>query len=115
MLCDDLAAQFKKAEENATQIIAVTHMIPFKELVRYSGTSGNDFVTAFLGSTQLSHVIKHSKALTHVIYGHTHTPSETTLAKISCIYSPIGYLQGQFRSKNEHSEFVSKRVKIVKI
>jgi len=92
MLCQDLAEQIRLVKGKVKQIIAVTHMVPFKELIEYTGDPSIDFFYAFAGSTKIGEILKACKLVTHVIYGHIHKQSSAEIHSINCYSSPIGYL-----------------------
>ena len=43
ILCQDLAEQIRLVREKVKQIIAVIHMVSFKELIEYAGDPSIDF------------------------------------------------------------------------
>lgn len=92
MLCSDLADQLRKVEGKVKQAVAVTHTVPFKELVKHTGDPEFDFFSAFIGNTELGRIITDSKIVKYAVCGHTHFPAEKEIGSVKCICSPIGYL-----------------------
>lgn len=112
MLCDDLRGQLQKIEDRVKQAVTVTHMVPFRELVRYTDDPSFDFFSAFIGCAEIGKTILSSKHVTHSIYGHTHFPTTMNLHSVKCICSPIGYLND---FEGDLEQYVVERVKTFKL
>ncbi len=108
MLCQDLSDQLRTIEGKVKKAVALTHTVPFKELVKYTGHPSSDFACAFIGSVQLGETIRASKSVTHAICGRTHFPAVMKLHSVECICSPIGYLDN---FEGDLYEYVADRVK----
>ena len=94
MLNHDLAAQLDEARSasGVRRIVVVTHHLPFQEMVRYTNDPKWDFFSAFMGSADTGALIEASGAVTHVLAGHTHLPTDVRRNGIRCVTSPLGYL-----------------------
>jgi hypothetical protein len=76
--------------------IAVTHLLPFRELVLVRGAMPWDFLNGFMGSRGLGEVIAADPEVRYVISGHTHTRRRARIERagapaLIAQVSPIGY------------------------
>jgi putative phosphoesterase len=89
---DDLQRQIDTIKESVSQVIVVTHHIPFQACVRYRGKLPSDFFSAFMGSQGLGEICLKEPLVTHALFGHTHFPIQQQVEGVTAICSPIGYL-----------------------
>ncbi len=89
----ELLAQLEDLDANPeiSEIVLVTHHLPFYELLTRTGELRKDFYHAFMGSTGLGDVIRSSKKVKSAIYGHIHRPHQTTISGIEVKARPLGY------------------------
>ncbi len=112
MFCSDLRSQLRSVENKVKKTIAVTHVVPFKYMVRFTGNAEFDFFSAFIGNTQLGEDMKASKHVTHAICGHTHFPAQVEFDSVKCVCSPIGYLD---KFKGDIYDYILSRVKTFEV
>ncbi len=108
VFCSDLADQLLRVRGKVKQAVAVTHIVPFKELVRYKGDPYFDFFSAFIGNVNLGKVIADSKIVKYAVCGHTHFPAEIEIGSVQCACSPIGYLND---FQGDLGEYIAERLK----
>ncbi len=68
-----LENQLQAVEEKVRAILAVTHHLPFRELVLRKNDPSWDFCNAFMGSEALGETLQRHAKVTHAICGHSHT------------------------------------------
>jgi Icc-related predicted phosphoesterase len=91
-LARDLAALAGRADVHA--IVAVTHVLPYRDLVRYSarGDEAWDYCCAFLGSPRLGEAIDAAgEKVRLVVCGHHHVPQDRVLRGKRVLLTPLGY------------------------
>jgi predicted phosphohydrolase len=80
-----LAAQLREVEGRVRAVVAVTHHIPFAEmLVRKSDPSWG-FGNAFMGSAGLGETLLACPKVTHAVFGHSHTRGRQTIGHIDAV------------------------------
>ena len=111
-LAADLSRLGLDADGNGPPTVATTHMLPWRELVRYRGPADYvwDFNSAFFGSAGLGRLYDGLPAVRAVVAGHTHTPFAIRDGlEREIVVSPIGYSGGV-----EFPQTLSERVVILK-
>jgi 3',5'-cyclic AMP phosphodiesterase CpdA len=96
-ICDaqvrSLAAQVALVGDEP--VVAVTHHLPFAELVTTRGELPWDFLNGFMGSARLGEALAAAPGLRLVVSGHTHFRKdvEVTLGErvVRALTSPLGY------------------------
>jgi hypothetical protein len=73
-LGDDLHALGLDEAGNGPPTVVTTHMLPYRELVRYTGETSWDFFSAFMGTPTLGALYDTLPAIRGIFAGHTHTP-----------------------------------------
>ena len=89
----ELQTQIDSIKNQVSQIIVVTHHLPFQESVVYKNNLPWDFFSAFMGSRGLGEICVNEPLVTHALFGHTHfkrTPQK--IKGVTAICSPVGYL-----------------------
>lgn len=107
-LADDLSRLGLKADGAGPTTVAVTHMLPYRELVQYRGPSDWtwDFMSAFFGSPGLGLLYDRLPAVRAIVAGHTHTPFALRDGlDRELVVSPVGYATGP-----EYPEHLFERV-----
>lgn len=89
----DLKAQIATVRKDVSQIIVVTHHVPFRECIRYRNELPWDYFRAFMGSTRLGECCLEERLVTHVLFGHTHRAVDMQIDTIRAICAPVGYLR----------------------
>ena len=89
----ELAAQLDAIDGDPAidHCIAVTHHLPFDDVVTHTGTLPWEFFNAFMGSSELGRIIQRAKKVRNVIYGHTHLVGETWIDQLRVFGTPLGY------------------------
>ncbi len=87
-----LAEQLTALRPHVSQIIVVTHHVPFRTCIQYHGELPWDFFRAFMGSKRLGECCLSEPLVTHVLFGHTHQPLNCYVGNVRAICAPIGYL-----------------------
>jgi putative phosphoesterase len=89
----ELQAQIDSIKNQVSQIIVVTHHLPFQESVVYQGNLPWDFFSAFMGSRILGEICVNEPLVTHALFGHTHFKHPPQkVREVTTISSPVGYL-----------------------
>lgn len=78
--------------DKVKRIIIVSHHVPFRQCIRYRGTLPWDYFQAFMGSEALGDICLQESLVTHVLFGHTHSPVNQQIENLRAICAPIGYL-----------------------
>ena len=68
-----LEAQLQAVESQVRAVVAVTHHIPFAEMLRRKRDPSWGFGNAFMGSVGLGEVLLRHDKVTHAVFGHSHT------------------------------------------
>jgi hypothetical protein len=88
-----LARQLRQAQHLASRLVAVTHMLPFQAMIRYSQEARGDYFGAFMGSVLLGDLLQSVPAVELVLSGHTHRQLSVQVGQILARTSPVGYPQ----------------------
>ena len=89
----ELQAQIAAVRDDVSQIIVVTHHVPFRACIRYRGELPWDFFRAFMGSQRLGNICLEEPRVTHALFGHTHRAIDMRIQNVRAICAPVGYLQ----------------------
>ena len=89
----DLKTQIATVRNDVSQIVVVTHHVPFRECIRYRNELPWDYFRAFMGSKRLGECCLEERLVTHVLFGHTHRAVDTQIENIRAICAPVGYLR----------------------
>ena len=87
-----LQGQIDSIKDQVSQIVVVTHHVPFQECVTYRDQLPWDFFSAFMGSAGLGEICVNEPSVTHALFGHTHSNFSKTLDGVLAVCSPVGYL-----------------------
>lgn len=80
-----LEAQLAAAEDDVRAIVAVTHHLPFEELLTRKSDPSWGFGNAFMGSVELGRTLLRHPKITHAICGHSHARGRQTIGHIEAI------------------------------
>jgi 3',5'-cyclic AMP phosphodiesterase CpdA len=99
--------------------VAVTHHLPFAELVTVKNALPWDFLNGFMGSSRLGDAIRRAPGMRLSVSGHTHFRREAMVAHPSgplrALTSPLGYPREYARAGQTLAERVVERVQFVEI
>jgi predicted phosphodiesterase len=76
---------------SSERIVAVTHMVAFREQLHHKAHPGWRFAQAFIGHLGLGAVIEADPRVLVAIAGHTHIPSDFQRGRLRVLCSPLGY------------------------
>jgi hypothetical protein len=80
-------------EADARAIVAVSHFVPFAELVADDGRDKYDFAAAYLGSPRLGEVLLRHPKVTHAFCGHSHRAGRVQAGGLTCINVGSTYVE----------------------
>jgi 3',5'-cyclic AMP phosphodiesterase CpdA len=99
--------------------IAVTHHLPFVELVTSKGVLPWDFLNGFMGADRLGAALRRAPGLRLSISGHTHFRRDERVehprGPVRALTSPLGYPREYKRGGQTLEERVRERVTLVEI
>jgi hypothetical protein len=89
--------------------VGISHMLPYRELVRYRGDWAYDFMSAYFGSPGLGRQYDKHPSIRAIVAGHTHTPfSVRDGLEREIVVSPVGYANGP-----EYPDRLAERVAVL--
>jgi hypothetical protein len=113
-MVDSFRRQCKELpKEQIKRIVAVTHHLPFRQMVRYMDDLKWDFFAAFMGSERLGEALREDARITDVICGHAHRKCAHRIDGIRVVSSPIGY-NDEWQSK-EFRKVASGSINIIEV
>jgi len=77
--------------ESITQIVYVSHHLPFRELTVYKDQLPWDFHSAFMGAQSTGRILESDGRVILSISGHSHIRNVTSIGKITAMTVPLGY------------------------
>lgn len=115
-LARDLAAL--AARDEVASIVAVTHVLPYRDLVPYSrrGNAAWDYCCAFLGSAGLGRTIDEQGGgrVRLVVSGHIHIPTDRDLGGGKrALIAPLGYPGKEWRGAPD--AIARERLRVVEV
>lgn len=75
----------------AERVMVVTHFVPSRQLLVYSGTP-RDYWNAYHGAATIEAAITGCALVTHTFFGHLHHDTDIKIGKIRYISRPVGYI-----------------------
>lgn len=82
-LCrDQLGEDIRRVNAKADRIVALTHFLPFDELVPRTSDFRYLFARAYVGARCLGGVLRRFKSVSHVFCGHIHVRKEVDVGRI---------------------------------
>jgi putative phosphoesterase len=81
----------KLRETRAGRVVAVTHFVPFRELVTVRGRIPWDYMNAFMGAEALGQALCDDGRVVRAVCGHTHVAGRITVGGVEAEVSPVGY------------------------
>lgn len=80
-----------EADDRVAHVVAVTHHLPYTQVVSRTGELPWEFFNAFMGSAGLGHVISSGEKVRVAIHGHTHIIGEAMIGPIRVYGTALGY------------------------
>lgn len=80
-----LEAQLAEVEPRVRTIVAVTHHVPFAEMLKRKSDPTWAFGNAFMGSVGLGETLRRHDKVSHVVFGHSHSRDARDLGPIRAI------------------------------
>jgi len=87
----ELAQQLQAVQPHVRRIVGVTHMLPFRSMMRYQQEARADYFGAFMGSILLCEAFQACLPVDPVLAGHTHRQLTVQVGRITALTSPVGY------------------------
>ncbi|MFH0964994.1 MAG: metallophosphoesterase [Planctomycetota bacterium] len=114
MLNDDLRKLLARVSRRraVSRIVAVTHHLPFRQMVRYHNNPRWDYFCAFMGNEKMGCLIESFDKVTHVLAGHTHVRMDLRVGRLRCLTSPLGYLA---RKREPLDEEIRKALTLIEL
>ncbi|HUT33071.1 MAG TPA: metallophosphoesterase [Planctomycetota bacterium] len=82
---DRLEAQLAEVEGGVRTIVAVTHHIPFAEMLKRKADPTWAFGNAFMGSLALGETLRRHDKVRHAVFGHSHARDARQLGPITAL------------------------------
>ena len=98
--------------DDISQIIYISHHLPFRELTIYKDRLPWDFYSAFMGSTGTGNILLRDKRVVLSISGHSHVRNMVRLGNLTALAVPVGYCRP---AVEELEEFVKQAIATIEI
>jgi putative phosphoesterase len=98
--------------KSITQIVYVSHHLPFQELTIYKNRLPWDFHSAFMGAQSTGRILENDGRIALSISGHSHIRNMATIGKITALSVPLGYGRP---SLDKLDDFVRDAVAVIEI
>ncbi|MHA2378065.1 MAG: metallophosphoesterase [Candidatus Thorarchaeota archaeon] len=77
--------------KSISQVVFVSHHLPFRDLTLYKGRLPWDFFSAFMGAESIGRLLLHDGRVVLTISGHSHIRMQKQFNGISSFTVPLGY------------------------
>ncbi len=77
--------------DDVTQVVYVSHHLPFRELTVYKDRLPWDFHSAFMGAQSTGQILKNDERFILSISGHSHVRNKIQIGNITAMTVPLGY------------------------
>lgn len=77
--------------ESVTQVVYVSHHLPFRELTIYKDRFPWDFHSAFMGAQSTGRILENDGRVMLSISGHSHVRNKIQIGNITAMTVPLGY------------------------
>lgn len=98
--------------DNTSQVVYVSHHLPFKKLTVYKDRLPWDFHSAFMGATSTGEILLKDKRVILSISGHSHVRNIISIGSLTAITVPLGYGRP---AEEKLDEFVKQAVAVIDI
>lgn len=98
LLADRFGGQLRWAAERAQTIVAVTHHLPFAQMLKKTTQPTFRFARAFMGSELFGRAILDQPKCRLALCGHTHRQEEVAVSQVSCVSIGSTYRHKRFIS-----------------
>ena len=112
LLNDKLEYDLKTLPEHVTQVVHVSHHLPFQELTIYRDKFPWDFHSAFMGAKSTGLILEKDTRIILSISGHSHVRNRVSRGNITAITVPLGY--GRPNMENV-DDFVRDAIAVIEI
>ncbi|MFO7836801.1 MAG: metallophosphoesterase [Candidatus Thorarchaeota archaeon] len=86
-----LAYDLGNLPEDITEVVCVSHHLPFEKLVVYKNRLPWDFFSAYMGAESTGQILLDDGRIFLTISGHSHVRSTCEIDGITAVTAPIGY------------------------
>lgn len=86
-----LEYDLKTLPEHVTQVVYISHHLPFQDLTIYRGRFPWDFHSAFMGARSTGLILENDMRVVLSISGHSHIRNRISRGNITAITVPLGY------------------------
>lgn len=86
------------AAAHVKTVVAVTHHLPFAELLPPPRTAQWDFAKAYLGAAALGRILLKHANVRHAFCGHSHFPAQAKVAQVDAVNIGSGYRWKTFKT-----------------
>jgi Icc-related predicted phosphoesterase len=120
-ICDQMVRAFEAqiAAIGDEPAVAITHHLPFSELMTSKGMLPWDFLNGFMGSARLGDAIRRAPGMKLSVCGHTHFRKDTQVmhpsGPLRALTSPLGYPREYRKEGQTLEERVAQRVTFVEL
>lgn len=109
-LLDNLKSQITVAKQQSSNIISVTHIVPDSMFTTFIGDYSYDYCTSFFGNESIGEYCKNVPEIKTIIFGHTHTPFDKTIAEQRYICAPLGYYSHEWKTLDAKEEIKNRTI-----
>jgi 3',5'-cyclic AMP phosphodiesterase CpdA len=92
----------KLREAPAARVVAVTHFLPFRELVTVRRRLPWDYLNAFMGAEALGRALVEDGRVVRALAGHTHVAGRARIGGLDAEVSPVGYPRERKEDLSSH-------------
>jgi putative phosphoesterase len=107
-----LEYDLKTLPKHVTQVIYISHHLPFQDLTVYKDRLPWDFHSAFMGAKSTGKILEEDGRIILSVSGHSHIRNRISRGNITAITVPLGY--GRPDMENLH-DFVRDAVAVIEI
>lgn len=86
-----LEYDLKTLPKHITQVVYISHHLPFQNLTVYKDRLPWDFYSAFMGATSTGKILEEDGRIIISISGHSHIRNQMSRGNITAITVPLGY------------------------
>ena len=98
--------------ENISQVVYVSHHLPFQKLTIYKDRLPWDFHSAFMGAQSTGRILEKDSRVVLSISGHSHIRNKMSVGAITAMTVPLGYGRPD---RTKLDEFVRDAVAVIEV